>query len=1060
MLTENYIKKISAATVFQRGKKYYDSGRVSQVSRSPKIENVFHATVMGSEEYDVLLELSRDENKLVFYDCDCPAAQMYSGPCKHAVAALLAMSREFGKDDGGTIVGREFFDLFDIAETESEPLRLEESLHIEHTGGKTLAWLEFTVGRIRQYVVKDVNEFLYQAMQGKEYWFGKNFQIKENEYIFQPGKSQFFWELLKEIYGEVQSLVAGFGVYNYGMQWQFFNKRRVHLSPNNLKKVLSYYEENGDSIPLQINNGELITYPLIIGNPELEVIMSDKGGNGQLVLYPENIMSLTADREYIATKNEIWHTDSTWQKEAATVFKAFAKNHCLLVKREWLGEIFSRVLPEIKKVARVSVAEELKQEYKVVPLVAEVFIEYWQDGVACRVLYRYGEQEINPCLPATPIGGLIRDSRKEWRIEQIFERFGFIKKAGRYLQPDEEKTYEFFTDGIVSLAKLADIFYAETFTKKPVQKMPSVMVGVSVNQNDLLEISFAKSSIDFDELVNLLGSYRQKRRYHRLKDGTFVTLASQQLDDLADMLENSGLKKTGNDTVTMPLANALYLDKLSQENNGLELEKSREFRRLVKSVANPELIDLPVPAELEGVIRDYQITGYNWLSTLAAYGLGGILADDMGLGKTLQVIAFLLAHPAGRPALVVAPTSLMYNWLEEIKKFAPELKACAICGTKTERERILRSAGGNNVVITTYNLLQRDIELYETEEFSWCFIDEAQYIKNPATKNARAVKRLRTGGYFALTGTPIENTLTELWSIFDFLMPGYLGTHKRFKQHYEIPIVRAQDERAAKELSRRIAPFILRRLKRDVLTELPDKVEKKLFAEMEDDQRKVYLAYFAQAQKDFAKELKAHGFEASRIKLLALLTRLRQIACDPALFLENYEGGSAKLDLLLEVVTQAVQAGHRMLVFSQFTGMLHHIAARLETNDIGYCYLDGSTPTNERLELVNYFNNSTVPVFLISLKAGGTGLNLTGADMVIHYDPWWNPAVEEQAADRAYRLGQEKNVQVIRLITKNTIEEKIFALQETKKALIDKMIKPGESFITKLSEEEIRDLFA
>ena len=220
------------------------------------------------------------------------------------------------------------------------------------------------------------------------------------------------------------------------------------------------------------------------------------------------------------------------------------------------------------------------------------------------------------------------------------------------------------------------------------------------------------------------------------------------------------------------------------------------------------------------------------------------------------------------------------------------------------------------------------------------------------------------------------------------------------------------------------------------------------------------MAYFAQAQKDFVKELKAHGFEASRIKLLALLTRLRQIACDPALFLENYEGGSAKLDLLLEVVTQAVQAGHRMLVFSQFTGMLHHIAARLEANDIGYCYLDGSTPTNERLELVNYFNNSTVPVFLISLKAGGTGLNLTGADMVIHYDPWWNPAVEEQAADRAYRLGQEKNVQVIRLITKNTIEEKIFALQETKKALIDKMIKPGESFITKLSEEEIRDLFA
>ena len=593
--------------------------------------------------------------------------------------------------------------------------------------------------------------------------------------------------------------------------------------------------------------------------------------------------------------------------------------------------------------------------------------------------------------------------------------------------------------------------------------MPPVTIGVSVNDENLLDVTFDAAHIDFAELIGVLRSYREKRVYHRLKDGTFVTLGDQQLAGLADFIESAGIKKaTDAQNIRLPLRQALYLDALAKEDKSIRLARSKRFKSIVRDIKNPVDADIEPPETLKGVLRDYQQTGFSWLSTLAAYRLGGILADDMGLGKTLQVIAFLLAHrEEGRPpALVVAPTSLMYNWLEEIEKFAPELKASIVAGTKAEREAALSPALKDaDVIITTYHMLRRDVDFYEKEHFSHIFLDEAQQIKNPATQAAKAVKKLQADAAFALTGTPIENSLTELWSIFDFLMPGYLKSRKHFQSQFETPIVRAKDPHASADLLRYISPFILRRLKKDVLEELPDKVERKMTNEMTDEQRKVYHAWFVQAKKEFAAELKAHGFGESRIKILAILTRLRQIACDPALFLEDYTGGSGKLDMLEEVVADAVAAGHRILIFSQFTTMLSHIAARLDAMNLGYAYLDGSTPALERMRRVRDFNAGAEPLFLISLKAGGTGLNLTGADMVIHYDPWWNPAVEDQATDRAYRIGQKNNVQVLKFITKDTIEEKIYELQEKKKALIDQMIQPGENFLSKLSEEEITALF-
>jgi SNF2 family DNA or RNA helicase len=449
------------------------------------------------------------------------------------------------------------------------------------------------------------------------------------------------------------------------------------------------------------------------------------------------------------------------------------------------------------------------------------------------------------------------------------------------------------------------------------------------------------------------------------------------------------------------------------------------------------------------------------MKSLANYGFGGILADDMGLGKTLQVLTLILLDKTEKaaPSLVIAPTSLLYNWQEEAAKFAPDLRVIVISGQQAERQERLLDIGQADLVVTSYGLIKRDIELYAQYRFKYCFLDEAQNVKNPNTMNAKSVKQIKAGSYFALTGTPIENTLTELWSIFDFIMPGYLRTNKQFTSQFETPIVKNGDQSALRELNRHIKPFILRRMKKTVLKELPEKIESKMTCEMTDEQAKLYGAWLLQAQAEFEQELAVNGFARSQIKILSLLTRLRQICCHPSLFLENYQGGSGKLEMLQEILKDAIDGGHRILLFSQFTSMLGMIQQQLDAMQIPYHYLDGSTKAEERIRLVHSFNSGEKAVFLISLKAGGTGLNLTGADMVIHFDPWWNPAVEDQATDRAYRIGQKNSVQVYKLITRNTIEDKIYTLQQKKKEMIDALIKPGENFLTKMSEDEIRELF-
>jgi superfamily II DNA or RNA helicase len=505
-----------------------------------------------------------------------------------------------------------------------------------------------------------------------------------------------------------------------------------------------------------------------------------------------------------------------------------------------------------------------------------------------------------------------------------------------------------------------------------------------------------------------------------------------------------------------------FVEATLRQHGSWQVQAPAAWRERAAKQSGEAKLECPPLGDLETILRPYQKQGVAWLHFLQANGFGGILADEMGLGKTLQTLAFLRfkrqQNPGGVPMLIVCPTSLVFNWVAEAKKFTPNLRVLALHGP--ERHVWFDEIRQSDIVVTSYALIRRDAERYREHEFDTVVLDEAQHIKNRQTQNAQAVKAVKARHRLVLTGTPLENSVLDLWSIFDFLMPGYLGTAKDFRERYELPITREKNVEAQRRLARRLRPFLLRRLKQEVAKDLPEKLEQVSFCELTSDQRSVYQQVIEASRKEVLDAVGAQGLAKSRMVVLTALLRLRQVCCD--LRLLKPEGGdpanaSGKLDLFGELLEEVVDGGHRVLVFSQFTTMLALLKERLDDEKIEFCYLDGST--KDRGAVVQRFqDNPAIPVFLISLKAGGTGLNLTGADTVIHFDPWWNPAVEDQATGRAHRIGQTKVVTSYKLITRDTVEEKILALQNRKREIIAATLDGEEAFTASLSWDEIQEL--
>ena len=581
-------------------------------------------------------------------------------------------------------------------------------------------------------------------------------------------------------------------------------------------------------------------------------------------------------------------------------------------------------------------------------------------------------------------------------------------------------------------------------------------------------MSMASNQFNKEELAEIFSSYDRKKKYHRLKNGAFITFNEEQkqvMSALLDVMKNYADKKNP-DTIKMPLFRALYLDELLAEKESVELKKNREYRKLIGKMRSYENGDYEVPQSLEAVLREYQRDGFYWIKTLKENGFGGILADDMGLGKTLQILAFLLSEKEqGKVGdelrtLIVAPASLVYNWKKEVERFTPQLSVCVMAGTAHERKELIKNQTSNvDVWITSYDLLKRDIELYQDIVFANEIIDEAQYIKNQTTHAAKSVRLVNSSFRMALTGTPMENRLSELWSIFDYLMPGFLYGYMRFRSEIETPIVSDKDEDAMTRLRAMIHPFILRRLKKDVLKELPEKQEEIVTVALSGEQKKLYQAH-SQRLKMFLEDQNDEDFAQNKLQILAELTKLRQLCCGPELLLENYKGENAKLETCIELITQAIAGGHKILLFSQFTSMLDLIGEELKKAKIDYYRIDGSVKKEARMEMVEQFQNpqNQVSVFCISLKAGGTGLNLNAADIVIHYDPWWNKAAQNQATDRAHRIGQKHAINVYQLIAEETIEQKICELQQVKEDLAEEVLSGEGISSTQFNKDEIMNL--
>jgi superfamily II DNA or RNA helicase len=540
----------------------------------------------------------------------------------------------------------------------------------------------------------------------------------------------------------------------------------------------------------------------------------------------------------------------------------------------------------------------------------------------------------------------------------------------------------------------------------------------------------------------------------RLKNGHLAVIDTAGLEDFEQVIRDCDPAQTQPGLYRINRAHAAYVEETARELGSAVADRREALKKFITGRdASPDAKTKLGP--LAEILREYQLAGFDWLTRLAANNLGGILADEMGLGKTVQTLAFFRAHQGDGPALVVCPTSLVTNWENEARKFTPELKTLVVEGA--DRAARFNSIAGSDIVITSYALLRRDIDALREINFSTAVLDEAQHIKNPETQNAQAAYALRATHRFVLTGTPMENSVRDLWSIMNFALPGYLGNRNDFRERYELPIARGSAPEVQRRLSRRLQPFLLRRRKRDVAKDLPQKIEQVVPCSLTSHQRAAYDALLREIQQGLGGAGKNVNAGAQRMKMLTGLLRLRQVCCDLRLVGIDREGTSAKLDLLDELLEEAIDGEHRVLVFSQFVSMLHLIRERLEKLEIPFCYLDGST--KHRQEIVDRFQSgSAIPVFLISLKAGGVGLNLSAADTVIHFDPWWNPAVEAQATDRAHRIGQTRVVTAYKLITRDTVEEKILRLQEKKRAAIDAAIDSEEPLMTGLTTEELEEL--
>lgn len=930
--------------------------------------------------------------------------------------------------------------------------------------------VEFKIGNEQLTKINNLPDFFERMLNREKYKYNNVLEFIHEENAFKEQSRPLLKFLLK--YAEIIKYANDVNN-NYAYYGRNFNVNNVVLSNTGLDELFEILK--GKTVEFETKTGErkiqFIDEPIDIkfilekSDESTYCLTPNIDVYGYDIFYGKNY-------SYFLIDNKMHKCLSKVENRNLELLEVYKKNYTqsIVFNENNLRNFFAIVVPKIKDNFEIkNIDKEQIEKYMPKDLYVKIYLDYNEKGyIVADVKFCYGNVEFNPIKNVNL--EITRNAIQENEVLDTFVQTGFMLDSAnaRLVLANDEKIYNFLSKEIEDYMKKFEVLVAEDFKKKDIKKIKIKSIGVKI-ENNLLDINLEDFKFNIYEIKDIINKYKLRKKFYRLKDGTYISLEkNSSLDFLENLTDNIEIEDENveENSIKLPIYRALYLEKIFKNMPNTNIQKNEYYKNMISQIEDRQIdLSTKIPPKLNAELRTYQKIGYKWLRTLEQYKMGGILADDMGLGKTIQLLAVILSYVQKnkgnvKPSIIICPSSLALNWYNEIQKFTSTLKALVISGDYLERKRKIEEIGKYQVIITSYDSLKRDIDLYKNYCFKYVVADEAQYIKNNNTKNSKAIKTINAETKFALTGTPIENSLSELWSIFDFIMPGYLYKYKKFKELYETPIIKEQNEDVMNKLKKQIEPFVLRRTKGEVLTELPDKTVTILNNEMSEEQYNIYMSYMAQARKEIMSQIDINGFEKSQIKILSLLMRLRQICCHPKLFLREYEGESSKLNQCIEIIQDAVLGGHKILLFSSYTSMFEIIEEKLKNIGVKYLKLTGQTKVGERIELVDKFNtNENIKVFLISLKAGGTGLNLTGADMVIHYDPWWNLSAENQATDRTYRIGQKRNVQVYKLITKNSIEEKIYELQQKKAKLIDNMLSTDATFINKLSKDDILALF-
>lgn len=1109
-ITRSMIQVLAGSRkAYEEGNAIFQMGRVQLRTTNSFWKDEIKVTAEAGAEHEAQKQVSLTirNGRIAASRCSCMSAESRKGYlCAHGVAAALTWvelmenqeteSPAFIRnmiENYGQIRQQEVVADYTVQTT--VPEELVHLLPVFTLEGQRLA-LSLKIGSSKYYRVRDISVLMDCFAAGKNYIYGKFLEFYHVPQAFDEESLQFLM-ILKEIHDrilerpEYRKPGPQESCYSGDCSRLVIGERDMDRLFDGLSDPLAEAEETLSDSGM---------FRMVRSNPELTVylryrsnIRHELGGN---LFFKEKLLAFSGIRHlYILQGDRLWIADEAFSHGLQPFFQGLMeqKQEQPITVRICDGDMagfYTNVLPSLHQFMQVDCGNIDFQSYLSRQLRTEFYFDLQGEmEITLKILHYYGKECFNPILGEQPVNSW-RDRAQEKKIALMAARYfdrRYPDKGLLTTYQDEQSAIYLAADGFADFAKLGEIHLSDALQELKIRKPSRLQFQVQAF-SDWLELSVDMEGVSQQELYEILNQYEEKKSYYQMKDGSYVLLHGQEMDILPELME--GLQISAKD-VTGKISHisgsrALYLKKLFEQYQ-TSWSHDAWFEKLTDCLEKQDGEPEPVPEGWEAILRDYQVKGYQWLAMLDRMGFGGILADDMGLGKTVQMIALLekiyesesgkkyvelstetdtllenihsdaCSVEEKRPTLIVCPSSLIYNWEREIHRFAPELTTVLITGTGKERKQLLKDGPQAQVWITSYDLLRRDIAMYENQEFRVQVLDEAQYIKNQGTQNAKAVKKIQAVRRFALTGTPIENRLGELWSIFDYLMPGFLYSYARFRRIFEMPLSKDRDERVVSRLHNMISPFILRRLKKDVLTELPEKCDTLLYPVLEGEQKKLYTANAAQLKK-FLEHESEDSFRRNRTTILADLTRLREICCAPSLVYEDFHAPNAKLEALMELVHSCLEGEHRILIFSQFARMLNLIEQRLDEEAIPCFKLTGQTSKQERQQLVERFSEGEVPVFLISLKAGGTGLNLTQADTVIHYDPWWNVAAQNQATDRAHRIGQTKEVNVYRMIAAGTIEENILKLQEVKQNLVDQVLAGGQVSLAELTREELMEL--